>query len=78
MAGVGGFDEDEGAAEAEDELLAEPGAPPAVLVMIRVVVGPTLSEPQAVASSARTLSAAIRIAAGRSRRAEGEEVTQTP
>ena len=76
LAGAGGFDDDEvdGAA---DELLAEAGAP-AVLVMMWVVFGPTLSEPQAVATSARTLSAAIRVAAGRSRRARGEEVTQTP
>jgi hypothetical protein len=76
FAGFGGLDDD-GSDDADDELLVAPDAP-AVFVTILVVVGPTWSEPQAVATRARTLSAATTSAAGRIRRTGGVEVTQTP
>ena len=77
FAGVAGLDV-EGSDDGDDELLVAPGPLPAVFVTILVVVGPTWSEPQAVATRARALSAATTIAAGRIRRTGGVEVTQTP
>ena len=56
----------------------DPVEPAAVDVTVCVVVGPTLSEPHAEASSATADSAATKVAARRIRRARGREVTPAP